>query len=135
MIFVIDEIFFLGAILQRVKLLSSTEPFIIEIFFPVVSSPNMIGIWQMSITKENNENLLASLNFLVLLSPEEQSLNIQYLTIMTNFWSISNMCSTITHSSLCHDLLNQTIRTKITAINNCFQERWSFFFHDIKSDW
>ncbi len=85
--------------------------------------------------KENNENLLASLNFLVLLSPEEQSLNIQYLTIMTNFWSISNMCSTITHPSLCRDLLNQTITTKIIPMNNCFQERWSFFFHDIKSDW
>ncbi len=101
----------------------------------MVSSPNMIGIWQMSIIKEDNENFLASLNFLVLLSNKEQSLNIQYLTIMTNFWSISNMCSTMINSSLCRDLSNQTITTKITAINDCFQQRWSFFFRDIKSDW
>ncbi len=101
----------------------------------MVSSPNMIGIWQMLIVKENNENFLASLNFLVLLSNEEQSLNIQYLTIMTNFWSISNMCSTTINSSLCRDLSNRTITTKITAINDCFQQRWSVFFHDVKSDW
>jgi hypothetical protein len=129
------KIFLLGAILQRVKLVPSSEPVIIDIFFPVISSPNMIGIWQMSIIKEDNENFLASLNFLVLLSNKEQSLNIQYLTIMTNFWSISNMCSTMINSSLCRDLSNQTITTKITAINDCFQQRWSFFFRDIKSDW
>jgi hypothetical protein len=125
----------IGTVLQRVKLLPSSQPLIIDIFFPVVSSPTMIGIWQMSIAKENNENLLASLNFLVLLSNDEQSLNIQYLTLMTNFWSISNMCSTTINASLCRDLSNQTIPTKITAINNCFQQRWSFFFFDIKSDW
>ncbi|CAF0959935.1 unnamed protein product [Rotaria sordida] len=121
-----------GAVLQRVKLHPSIEPLIIDIFFPVVSSPNMIGIWQMSIVKENHENFLASLNFLILLSNEDQSLNIQYLTIIKKFWSISNMCTTKINSSLCHDLSNQT---KITAINDCFQQRWSYFFYDIKSDW
>jgi len=96
----------------------------------VVSSASMMGIWQMSIVQENNENLLASLNFLVL--NEEQSSSIQYLTIMTNFWSISNMCSTtILNSSLCHDLSNQTMR----AIDDCVQQPWSVFFFDIKSDW
>jgi hypothetical protein len=98
----------------------------------VESSASMMGIWQMSIVQENNEDLLASLNFLVLLSNEEQSLSIQYLTIMTNFWSISNMCSTtIINSSLCHDLSNQTI----TTIDDCVQQPWSVFFFDIKSDW
>lgn len=132
----IVEYFFLGAILQRVNLLPSNEPLIIDIFFPVVSSSNMIGIWQTSIVKDKNQTILASLNFLVLLSNlEEQLLNNQYLTLMTNFWSISNMCSTTINFSLCRDLSNRTITTKITAINNCFQQRWSCFFHDIKSDW
>lgn len=95
----------------------------------------MIGIWQMSIAQENNDNVLASLNFLVLLSHDEQSLNIQYLTMITNFWSISDICTTNLDSSPCRDLSNQTIMTKITAMNHCFQQRWSIFFHDIKSDW
>lgn len=100
----------------------------------------MVGIWQMSIIKELNENILASLNFLILLSNEDeehyqQSLNIKYLTIMTNFWSILNMCSTTKDFSLCRDLSNRTISTKLTAINDCFQQQWSVFFHDIKSDW
>lgn len=129
--FILNKYLILGAIIQRVKLLPSSEPVIVDIFFPVVSSPNMIGIWQMSIVKENAEDLLASLNFLIFLPYEEQSLNIQYLTIMTNFWSIINMCSTMVGSSLCQNLSNQTI----TTINNCFQQRWSYFFHDIKSDW
>ena len=89
----------------------------------------------MSIVKENTENFLASLNFLVLLSNDEQSLTIQYLTIMTNFWSISNMCSTTVNSPLCRDLSNQTITMKLTAINDCVQQRWSVFFFDMKSDW
>ncbi|CAF3556624.1 unnamed protein product [Rotaria socialis] len=121
-----------GIVLQRVNLLPSVEPLIIDIFFPVVSSTNMVGIWGMSIVKENYEASLASLNFLVLLSNEEPSLNDQYLRITKRFWSISNMCTTKVNSSLCHDLSN---RTKITAINNCFEQRWSYFFYDIKSDW
>ena len=125
----------LGAILQRVQLHTSNEPVIVDIFFPVVSSSSMIGIWQMSIAQENNENVLASLNFLVLLSHDEQSLNIQYLTMITNFWSISDICTTNLDSSPCRDLFNQTITTKITAMNHCFQQRWSLFFHDMKSDW
>jgi hypothetical protein len=131
----LDKSCIIGATLQRVNLLPSSEPVIIDIFFTVVSSPSMIGIWEMSIVKENTEDLLASLNFLVLLSYEEQSLNIQYLTIMSHFWSIVNICSTRIDSSLCRNLSNQTITTKLTTINNCFQQRWSYFFHDIKSDW
>ncbi len=123
---------FLGAVIQRVKVLPSNEPFIIDIYFPVVSSPDMTGIWQMSIRKESSDNSLASLNFLVLLSNEDDLLNIQYLTMITNFWSISNMCSTRLNSSLCRHSSNQT---KITDINDCFQQKWSFFFYDIKSDW
>ncbi|CAF3803298.1 unnamed protein product [Rotaria sp. Silwood1] len=123
---------FQSAILQRVKLHPSLEPLIIDIFFPVVSSPNMIGIWKMLIIKENHENYLASLNFLVLLSNEDQLLNIQYLKIIKNFWSITNMCTTKINSSLCNDLLNQT---RILAINDCSQQQWSYFFYDIKSDW
>lgn len=125
----------LGAILQRVKLHTSNESVIIDVFFPVVSPPSMIGIWQLSIVQENNETVLASLNFLVLSPHDEQLLNIEDLTLMTNFWSISDICTTNADSSSCRDASNQTISTKITAINNCFQQRWSFFFHDIKSDW
>ncbi|CAF3311576.1 unnamed protein product [Rotaria sp. Silwood2] len=121
-----------GAVLQRVKLLPSIEPLIIDVVFPVVSSPEMIGIWQMSIIKENHENFLASLNFVVLLSDEDQTLHIRYLTILKKFWSISNMCTTNINSSLCNDLSNQT---KIIASSDCFQQRWSYFFYDIKSDW
>lgn len=86
----------------------------------------------MSIVKENYENSLASLNFLVLLSNENLSSNEQYLQITKRFWSIENICTTKIHSSLCHDESNQT---KIIAINDCFEQRWSYFFYDIKSDW
>ncbi|CAF3656877.1 unnamed protein product [Adineta steineri] len=112
-----------GAILQRVKLVPSNEPVIIDIFFPAESSPNLIGIWQMSIVKENQEDVLASLNFLVLLSNDEQFLNNQYLTIIKNFWSISNFCSVPIKSSLCQNLSDETIATKFEDIDNCFQQR------------
>jgi hypothetical protein len=95
----------------------------------VVSSPNMIGIWNMSIIKEDNEDNLASLNFLVLLSNDEELLNVRYLPIIIKFWSISDICSRRLNSSSCRDLSNQT------SINDCLQQRWSFFFYDIKSDW
>ncbi|CAF3149911.1 unnamed protein product [Rotaria sp. Silwood2] len=121
-----------GAVLQRVKLLPSIEPLIIDVVFPVVSSPEMIGIWQMSIIKENHENFLASLNFVVLLSDEDQTLHIRYLTILKKFWSISNMCTTNINSSLCNNLSNQT---QIITSSDCFQQRWSYFFYDMKSDW
>ena len=126
---------FIGAILRQLKILPSVEPLVIDIFFPMISSPDMIGIWQVSIIKADKEKVLALLNFLVLLSNEEQMSNIHYLKIMTNFWSVSNMCSTTANSSLCPDLSNRTMATKIIAINDCFEQRWSSFFLDIKSDW
>lgn len=108
--------------MHRIPLNSTNLLLLVEITIPPLSSPSMIGIWQIIVIQQSDESILGSSNFLLLASNENYWLNVQYLTILKNFWSISDICSTQTNENNCNLPLNRT---------NCVEQRWSSFFSDI----
>ncbi|UJR31492.1 hypothetical protein I4U23_018981 [Adineta vaga] len=118
-------------VVYRLKLNSSKTLFVVDIAFAAISIPDMRGVWEISIVDINTEDVLALSDFLVLSSDNEPSATTKNLKVLDTFWSLSNMCSTMMNSSLSNNLLHETT----PIIHDCFQQTWSVFFFDSKTNW
>jgi hypothetical protein len=123
---------FLGKFIEYTPLNVSAMLTTVDIAIPLVSSPNSVGIWQILLVKSQLNITLASTNFLLILEHDKQWLNIDYFSLLTRFWSITDRCSTDSLSlSQCVHPNNDTM----PIMSSCFERQWSFFFSDMKSDW